>query len=219
MFVLAGLVAVVGLVLRLRVDESYGLPGDAQPAGGVPARPFRDLVRSHRRTLLVLFAYFAVLGLLTHMLLGYLPTYLNEAIEMRATTVLALTTAANVVSIPVSLGLCVLADRHGRRTQIRLGAVAAVVLVVPAYLLIGTGSLLAVIVALLVFVVAIALLQMSALTVLELYSTGVRFSGMALPYNVAYAIFGGTAPLVSELLVNRTERARSRRRSRRASSR
>ncbi|MFI5586449.1 MFS transporter [Amycolatopsis sp. NPDC051758] len=204
MFVLAGLVAVVGLVLRLRVDESPVFQAMRNRQAAAPARPFRDLVRGHRRTLLVLFAYFAVLGLLTHMLLGYLPTYLNEAIEMRATTVLALTTAANVVSIPVSLGLCVLADRHGRRTQIRLGAVAATVLVVPAYLLIGTGSLLAVIVALLVFVVAIALLQMGALTVLELYPTGVRFSGMALPYNVAYAIFGGTAPLVSELLVNRT---------------
>ncbi|SEF38252.1 MFS transporter, MHS family, proline/betaine transporter [Amycolatopsis pretoriensis] len=204
MFVLAGLVALAGLVLRLRVDESPVFEEMRNRAGDVPPRPFRDLWRGHRRTLLVLFAYFAVLGLITHMFLGYLPTYLNAAIGMRATTVLALTTAANVVSIPVSLCLCVLADRHGRRIQIRLGALAAVLLVVPAYLLMGTGSLVAVVVALLVFVFAVSLLQIGALSVLELYPTGVRFSGMALPYNVAYAIFGGTAPLVSELLVNGT---------------
>ncbi|GAB3568512.1 MFS transporter [Amycolatopsis endophytica] len=204
MFILAGVVAVVGLVLRLRVDESPVFEAMRDQRAPAPARPFRDLVRSHWKTLLVLFAYFGVLGLLTHMFLGYLPTYLNEAIGMRATTVLALTTAANVVSIPVALWLCVLADRHGRRVQIRLGAVAAVVLVVPAYLLIGTGSVLAVVAALLVFVFAVSLLQMGALSVLELYPTGVRFSGMALPYNAAYAVFGGTAPLVSELLVGGT---------------
>lgn len=202
MFVLAGVVALVGLVLRLRVDES---PVFAEMrAQEAPARPFRDLVRGHWRTLLVLFVYFAVLGLLTHMFLGYLPTYLTEAIGMSSGTVLALTTGANLVSIPVALWLCVLADRHGRRLQIRLGALAAVVLIVPAYLLIGTGSLVAVVVALLAFVFAVSLLQMGALSVLELYPTSVRFSGMALPYNLAYAVFGGTAPLVSELLVNGT---------------
>lgn len=201
MFVLAGVVALIGLVLRLRVDES---PVFAEMRASAPARPFRELVRGHRRTLLVLFVYFAVLGLLTHMFLGYLPTYLSEAIGMPGGTVLALTTAANLASIPVALWLSVLADRHGRRRQIRLGALAAVVLIVPAYLLIGTGSLVAVVVALLAFVVAVSLLQMGALSVLELYPTSVRFSGMALPYNLAYAVFGGTAPLVSELLVKGT---------------
>lgn len=202
MFVLAGAVALVGLVLRLRVDESPVFT--EMRAQAAPARPFRELVRGHWRTLLVLFVYFAVLGLLTHMFLGYLPTYLSEAIGMPSGTVLALTTAANLASIPVALWLCVLADRHGRRLQIRLGALAAVVLIVPAYLLIGTGSLVAVVVALLAFVFAVSLLQMGALSVLELYPTSVRFSGMALPYNLAYAVFGGTAPLVSELLVNGT---------------
>ncbi|MCR6482918.1 MFS transporter [Amycolatopsis sp. OK19-0408] len=201
MFVLAGLVALVGLVLRLRVAES---PVFTEMRATAPARPFRELVRGHWRTLLVLFVYFAVLGLLTHMFLGYLPTYLNEAIGMSSGTVLALTTAANLVSIPVGLWLCVLADRHGRRGLVRAGAIAAVVLIVPAYLLMGTGSLTAVVVALLAFVFAVSLLQMGALSVLELYPTSVRFSGMALPYNLAYAVFGGTAPLVSELLVNGT---------------
>lgn len=204
MFVLAGVVALVGLVMRMRVDESPAFEEMRERAAKVPTRPFRELLRGHWRTLLVLFVYYAVLGLLVHMFLGYLPTYLSQAIGMPTGTVLALTTAANLVFLPVALTLSVLADRHGRRIQVRLGAIAAVVLIVPAYLLIGTGSLAAVAMALLAFVFAVCLLQMGALSVLELYPTSVRFSGMALPYNLAYAVFGGTAPLVSELLVTGT---------------
>ncbi|WP_163505238.1 MFS transporter [Fodinicola acaciae] len=202
MFVLAGAIALVGLFLRLRVDESPVF--EEMRKQQAPLRPFQVLLRDHWRTLLVLFVYFATLGLLTHMFLGYLPTYLNRAIGVSTGTVLALTTVANLASIPVSLSLSVLADRYGRRIQVRLGAMAAVVLPVPAYLLIGTGSTAAVIAALVLFVFAVCLLTMGALSVLELYPTGVRFSGMALPYNLAYAVFGGTAPLVSALLVDST---------------
>ncbi|WP_033296189.1 MFS transporter [Amycolatopsis jejuensis] len=201
-FLIGGVIAVAGLVLRMRVDETpvFKEMAKKQP----PARPFRELVSGHWRTLLILFAYFAVLGLFTHTFLGYMPTYLVEATGFTATTVLWLTSALNLLSIPVGLGLAILADRHGRRIQIRTGALAAVVLVVPAYLLIGTGNVVAVLAALVVFLLSVSLLSTGALSVLELYPARVRFSGMALPYNLAYAVFGGTAPLISQLLVDGT---------------
>ncbi|MFD2467588.1 MFS transporter [Amycolatopsis silviterrae] len=201
-FLIGGVIAVAGLLLRLRVDETPVFQAMARTQQ--PARPFRELLRGHWRTLGILFAYFAVLGLFTHTFLGYLPTYLVEATGFSPSTVLWLTTALNILTIPAGLWLAILADRHGRRVQIRIGALAAVLLVVPAYLLIGTGNVVAVLGALLVFLFAVSLLSMGALSVLEMYPTQVRFSGMALPYNLAYAVFGGTAPLVSQLLVEGT---------------
>ncbi|MBB4688725.1 MFS transporter [Amycolatopsis jiangsuensis] len=204
-FLIGGLLAVVGLVLRMRVDETPAFKAmQANAPAQQPARPFRELLRGHWRTLLTLFAYFAVLGLFTHSFLGYMPTYLAQAGGFSASAVLWLVTIANVVSVPAGFALAVLADRHGRRIQLRLGAVAAIVLVIPAYLLVGTGNLVAVVAALLILLLAVTLLSTGAISVLELYPTNVRFSGTALPYNVAYAIFGGTAPLVSQLLVDGT---------------
>ncbi|GAA3573324.1 MFS transporter [Amycolatopsis ultiminotia] len=204
-FLLGGVIALVGLVLRMRVDETPVFKAmQAQQPAERPVRPFRELLRGHGRTLLILFAYFAVLGLFTHSFLGYMPTYLEQAAGFPASSVLWILTIVNVLSIPVGLVLAVLADRHGRRIQLRLGAVAAIVLVLPAYLLVGTGNLAAVVAALLVLLLAVNLLSAGAISVLELYPTKVRFSGMALPYNVAYAIFGGTAPLFSQLLVDGT---------------
>lgn len=204
-FLIGGVIALIGLVLRLRVDETPVFKAmQAHQPDGPPARPFRELLRGHWRKLLILFAYFAVLGLFTHSFLGYMPTYLAEAGGFSASTVLWLVTAANILTIPAGLVLAVLADRHGRRIQLRVGAIAAIVLVIPAYLLIGTGNLVAVVLALLVLLLAVSLLSAGAISVLELYPTNVRFSGMALPYNFAYAIFGGTAPLISQVLVDGT---------------
>ncbi|WP_010696148.1 MFS transporter [Saccharopolyspora spinosa] len=145
-FIIGGLIAVVGLFLRLRVGETPVFT-DVQATTEKTKRPFRELVRGYWRTLLLLFAYFAVLGVLTHMFLGYMPTYLQKATGMSATTVLTLTTALNIVSIPVGLGLAVLADRYGRRPLIRIGASSAVIVVVPAYLLIGTANVFAIVLA------------------------------------------------------------------------
>src|SRR5690606_4225175 len=37
----------------------------------------------------------------------------------------------------------------------------------------------------------------------EMFPTNVRFSGMAITYNVSAALFGGTSPMVCEWLVNK----------------
>jgi MHS family proline/betaine transporter-like MFS transporter len=41
-------------------------------------------------------------------------------------------------------------------------------------------------------------------TQVEIFPTRVRYSGASVGYNVAYMIFGGTAPLVATFLVART---------------
>jgi MHS family proline/betaine transporter-like MFS transporter len=43
-----------------------------------------------------------------------------------------------------------------------------------------------------------------AAMLVELFPTSVRFSGMAISYNMAAAIFGGSAPLVCEWLISVT---------------
>ncbi|MDN5546419.1 MAG: MFS transporter, partial [Rhodococcus sp. (in: high G+C Gram-positive bacteria)] len=75
---------------------------------------------------------------------------------------------------------------------------------VPSYLLIGTGNAFAIAVALAALVVALSLLASALLVILEMMPTHARFTGTAIPYNVAYALFAGTAPLVCASLVNAT---------------
>ncbi|ANY09385.1 MFS transporter [Pseudonocardia sp. HH130630-07] len=202
-FVFGGLLSLVGLLLRLGVDETPVFTELAEK--GTPRGiGFGALVRGHWRTLLVLLCYFGVLGVVTHMFLGYMPTYLGQAAGIASSTALTIITGLTLFAAMIGPVFGALADRVGRRPLLRTGAVMAVVVVIPAYLLIGTRNLAAVVVAMLALLLVVSLLGIGAMAVLEMLPAQVRFSGMALPYNVAYAVFAGTAPLVSQALVDAT---------------
>ena len=82
--------------------------------------------------------------------------------------------------------------------------VMSVFVSVPSYMLIGTGNIFAIAVALASLVLALSLLASALLVILEMMPTHARFTGTAIPYNIAYALFAGTAPLVCAALVNAT---------------
>ena len=76
---------------------------------------------------------------------------------------------------------------------------------IPSYLLISTGTVA-------VAFIGLGLLEISVITAsaggaviaLELLPAEVRFTGIAIPYNTSAALFAGTAPLISQLLVEWT---------------
>jgi MHS family proline/betaine transporter-like MFS transporter len=200
-FVVAGLLSLVALVLRLGVDETpvFTELREAEPK---PGRSFGYLLCTYWRSLLVLLCYFGVTGVVTHMFLGYLPTYLGQAAGISSSTALTIITGLTLFAAVAGPVFGAVGDRIGRRPLVRAGALGAVVLTVPAYLLIGTRSMGAIVVAMFVLLLVVSLLGAGAMAVLEMLPADVRFSGVALPYNVAYAVFAGTAPLVSQLLVD-----------------
>ena len=203
-FVIGGAVAIVGLFLRLRVDETPVFTAMAAAEPDREVRPFRELVRGHRRTLVVVFVFFSTVGVLIHMFLGFMPTYLTRAAGVAPSAALLVTTGVTLVIALMTPLFGVLIDRVGRRPLLRAGAVGAVLVVVPAYLVIGTGGLVVIVLALLAMLVVVSLISAGGIAVLEMYPASVRFSGTALPYNLAYAVFAGTAPLVGQLLMQGT---------------
>lgn len=200
-FVVGGLLSLVALVLRLGVDET---PVFAELAAEEPrpGHPIGHLLRTYWRSLLVLLCYFGVTGVVTHMFLGYMPTYLGLAAGVPASTALTIITVLTLFAAVAGPVFGAVGDRVGRRPLVVAGSLGAVVLTVPAYLLIGTRSMAAIVVAMFLLLMVVSLLGAGAMAVLEMLPADVRFSGVALPYNVAYAIFAGTAPLVSQLLVD-----------------
>jgi MFS transporter, MHS family, proline/betaine transporter len=200
-FIVAGLLSLVALVLRLGVDETPVFTEMAEE-GPKPGRSFGYLLRTYWRSLLVLLCYFGVVGVVTHMFLGYMPTYLGQAAGISSSTALTIITVLTLFAAVAGPVFGVVGDRIGRRPLVRTGAFGAVLLTVPAYLLIGTRSMPAIVLGMFVLLLIVSLLAAGTMAVLEMLPADVRFSGVALPYNVAYAVFAGTAPLVSQLLVD-----------------
>ena len=202
-FIIGGVVAMVGLFMRLAVEETPAFK-EMQENDSLPTRPLADLFRNHWRTLLTSFVYFASLGVVTHMLLGYMPTFLVLSADVPSTVALLMTTGALVLAVPLFIFFGATVDRIGRRPLVRIGMVMSVFVSVPSYMLIGTGNIFAIAVALASLVLALSLLASALLVILEMMPTHARFTGTAIPYNIAYALFAGTAPLVCAALVNAT---------------
>ena len=97
------------------------------------------------------------------------------------------------------------ADRVGYRRVLLGAGVVYAAAVVPAFRVIDTGAVGSVAATILALAVVHAFSNgpiPAALT--DLLPTHLRYSGIALSYNLAFAIFGGTAPLVATWLIKST---------------
>ncbi len=96
-------------------------------------------------------------------------------------------------------------DRFGRRKILTVAGGAAVVGAVPLLLLAGTGTIAAVTVAQLGLAAVMAtFLGTLPAAFVSLHGPAVRGSSLAIGYNLALAVFSGTAPLVATTLVSLT---------------
>jgi MHS family proline/betaine transporter-like MFS transporter len=97
-----------------------------------------------------------------------------------------------------------LSDRIGRR-PVMLGSLALfAVLVVPTFLMLGQGGAVGTAGMVLFAASFTGVAFLNPVLAAELYPANVRYTSNALGYNVGYALFGGTAPYVSALLVEET---------------
>ncbi|WP_328609139.1 MFS transporter [Amycolatopsis sp. NBC_00345] len=201
-FLFGGLMALVGLYLRLRLEET-GTFRELEAQGATSTRPVRESFRNWR-VFLLLFSVFALLAVVVHNLLGYLPTYLMTTGGIPGTTVLVSGGIALLLCTCFSVLTGVAADRFGRKPLLVAGLAVAVGGSIPAYVLARGGTLMSTVGAEILLAVPAALVGMAATVVaVELVPPRVRATSTALAYNIAYAVFGGTAPLLGALLTEK----------------
>src|SRR5262249_29187179 len=98
-----------------------------------------------------------------------------------------------------------LSDRVGRRPPEVAGVVGFLLLTYPLFRLLARGEFGTTVAALCVFAALLATFQGSfPAQFVELFPARTRYSGLSLGYNLAMALFGGTAPLVATSLAHLT---------------
>lgn len=203
-FLLAFPLGLVGLYLRTQIQESPVFHELAK-RGEVRSRPVRSMFAAQRRPLVAYGAMIMINAVAFYVLNTYLPTYLSEHAGVERTTALWASALISLTMIMIQPLYGMLSDRIGRK-PVFLGAVVGLFLLsVPAFFVAGAGGFAMVYLGELMFVLAAAPTSaLSAVVGLELFPPGVRYSGVAIGYNFAYAVFGGTAPYVSTWLLDTT---------------
>src|SRR5699024_3567695 len=109
------------------------------------------------------------------------------------------------IMIPIVLLMGYFGDRIGNRKIIQTSLIGVIILAIPAYLLISSGSNILVFFGLLIVATLLAALQGTMPSQLpSLFFTEVRYGGLSITYNISASLFGGTAPLLIAWFINLT---------------
>jgi MFS transporter, MHS family, proline/betaine transporter len=209
-FLLAIPLGIVAIWFRLRIPETPSFEqthavderADDDP---LARQGLRGIVRHHWRALLIGIALVAATNTAGYALTSYMPVYLEEEVGVSNLTAAVATVPVLVVMSAALPFIGRLSDRIGRKPVYAIAAVSALVLLVPAFLIMQIGEMWAVMVALCMAAVPVAFyVAISASALPALFPTASRFGAMAVAYNVAVSLFGGTTPLISQALIAAT---------------
>lgn len=202
-FALGALLAVCGLVLRLVVEETPEFEA-VQEQGAVARQPLRQVIREHPWPLLRIIGFSVGGTVCFYLWTVYLPTYGHLAGDLPLSTTLAVNTACVGLFVVLLPFVGYASDVWwGRRLPMAAEAIGFVVLAVPLFALAGSGNLTAYIVASIVGVVLLTGIEANlAAAFCEQFPANLRATGIGVPYALAVALFGGTAPLITTGLVS-----------------
>lgn len=201
-FLLSFALVVVGLFIRLRVEETPAFQ-QVKEARSESRMPVVEVLRTYpKQVLLAMGARFAENGAF-YIFSTFVLSYGTKYLEMPRSAILngvLLATALECLAIPL---FAALSDRIGRRPVYMAGAAFTALFAFPFFWLMGTKSLpliwLAIVLALAVGHAAMYGPQAAFLA--ELFGTQVRYSGISIGYQLASVFAGGLAPLVATALL------------------
>ncbi|MBC3189540.1 MFS transporter [Pseudonocardia sp. C8] len=203
-FLLAGPVAVVGLYVRLRLEESP-IFREVLAAGHRPKAPLRSAFRQHGWGLARCTGVAVTHMIPYYLILTYLPNQLKETGQLPGGSAYLATTLALIAQILVTPIAAALTDRFGRRPVAATAAFAYAILAFPIFMGMNTAGTAVVLLCQIGLGIIFGIYTGSVFPLMvEMFPTQARYTSMAIGYNVAAAAFGGTAPLIATTLVATT---------------
>ncbi|MDR7300188.1 MFS transporter [Haloactinomyces albus] len=201
-FLLAAPLGLIGRYIRAKLEDTPEFRALEQEE--TEARtPLKETFLHNKRAVIVGLGVACLNAVGFYTLLTYMPTYLSSELHLDETASFLSTTVALCGYIGSVFLMGRLSDRFGRPAMLAAAGIVFALLSVPLFLLLGTAGL-----------VGITLLQFGLGVMLtmndgtlpsylaELFPTRVRYSGFAFSFNLANALFGGTAPFVATFLIH-----------------
>ena len=205
-FVIGGMGGVLSFVLRRSLEES---PEFERMRSLASRQPFGDLLRTHKTAVLVGCALLAGTGCFNGLFFSHMPAYLSGVLQYDPRQAVFSQTVGVLASAAGILLTGWIGDRVPPRYLLRTGVTLLLVFSYPFYLALESRSVNLTLLLVLAGLAAGLTNGSFAVLLTDLFPTRIRFTGVALAFNVSFTVFSGTAPLVATTLLRDTNQMAS----------
>jgi MHS family proline/betaine transporter-like MFS transporter len=201
-FLIGGVIAVAGYVLRHRLRETGYVP---KPSAQ-DSLPLREAIAKAPRSMLLALLFTSGYGVVNYLTMVFLPTYAAEFGGVAEGHALQANTAGQALALVVVPLAAWLTDRAmPRRTLLIIAFAAEFAFAWGSFALVGHGNIGGVWAAQLGFAFLLALIMAAEpATLAELFRSEFRLSAYSVTFNLGIGLAGGTAPMIAVALIGAT---------------
>lgn len=204
-FLASVLLVLVGLFIRLKVEESPVFTAVRDTRDQPRETPLRQAVRTSWKPLLLGVGVLPIAVGGYYVVTTFLQAYGITEVGISEQVILNGLSLAAFVELVATLGVSWLGDRFGTVRVVTIGLVGVLVLAPPQFLLLQTHDVAVIFVMLCLMRLAMAAVYGPMARVLaQMFPPRTRYTSISLSYQVAGAIFGGLSPIACTALLAAT---------------
>jgi MHS family proline/betaine transporter-like MFS transporter len=203
-FLFGIVIGVVGFYIRHHTHESPKYT-EHKEAGTISKTPVREAFRKHPWAMMQAVGIYLTGTVSFYTLFVFMLGFLTKTLHHPYEDALLINVITSLVVLASSFVSAYLSDTVGRKRILIAATIGFVVLCYPIFLATTTGGFWQVLAAQTVFAILMGTYFAPIPAILvELFPTSVRYTGMAISYNLSAALFGGTLPMLATWLIERT---------------
>ncbi len=194
----------IGYYVRKNIDETPKFK-ELKRKKEIDRRPIIDLFKFAKLEFFKTFALsiFQAVGFYT--IFVYISQHLATFLNFPKSVALSINTVSMIVLAILIPLFGYLSDKFGRKPFILFSTGATFIMAYPLFEFLSSGNETNAFLGQILFAVITAgFMAVLPTTLVEIFPSKIRNTGYSLGYNLPFAIFGGTAPLIATLLVSKT---------------
>jgi MFS transporter, MHS family, shikimate and dehydroshikimate transport protein len=200
-FIGSALLIIVGLVIRLKMEETPDF-AQVKESDEIVKFPVVEMFRTQWRPLLLAAGVKISQNAIFYIITVFVLTYVSQSLGMPDTVALTGVMIACVISIFTLMFFGWLSDQFGRRRVYLFGAVGAGLFAFPFFALLDTKNVLLIVVAIVIgMVLHDVMYGPQAAFMTEMFAPKVRYTGTSLGYQLASTVAGAVSPVLAVYLL------------------
>ena len=194
-------IAFIGLYIRHKCEESPGYES-AKLNGSLSKTPVRDVFRSEISAVVQSIGIYITVTMPFYLLSAYFITFTEHSLHRSKEEALMLNGVNMLILLVLSPLSGFISDKIGRRKILAITALCFLLFTRPIFDLLLAPQFGSIMLGQALFAIIVGIYIGPVPTLLvEIFPTRLRYTGMALAYNICAAVFGGTAPMVCQWLI------------------